>query len=99
MTPHKHRDVIIAWANGAEIQRRSEGESDWVDSVNPVFSVRSEYRIKPKIVKRFGWVVLPQDPKDRDRLVTREIYPSATLAMDEWPFGDTIIRIEWEEEE
>lgn len=34
MKPHKHCDLIIAWANGAEIQDRYKfGYGDWTDVV------------------------------------------------------------------
>jgi hypothetical protein len=53
---HKHYDMIIAWADGAEIQRLVSGA--WFDcDVNPNWDVSGEYRIKPKMVKvgRHEW--------------------------------------------
>ena len=41
-----HRDLIIAWANGAEIQVELDGE--WVDTPTPSWSINADYRIKPQ---------------------------------------------------
>ena len=51
---HKHADFIHAWAEGAEVEILDNGR--WVDAKTPNFAVMHEYRIKPKIVKREGWV-------------------------------------------
>jgi len=46
--PHKHRDLIRAWADGAEIQGKNFN-GNWVD-INSTISWNDnfEYRIKPK---------------------------------------------------
>ena len=46
---HKHADVIIAWAEGEDVQVRDEGTKRWFDVMpgNPIFSKDREYRIKP----------------------------------------------------
>ena len=47
--PHKHRDLIIAWANGALIQYRNAGMVGWENSIDtPQWFEDIEYRIKPK---------------------------------------------------
>jgi hypothetical protein len=58
-TPHKHAELIKAWADGAEIEYRSHETIEW----KPIFKGWSwdneipEYRIKPEpkpdIVKSF----------------------------------------------
>lgn len=51
MTRHKHADLIIAWANGAEIQfKRNTPPYDWLPCQmdTPSWSVNNEYRIKPE---------------------------------------------------
>jgi hypothetical protein len=50
--PHQHRDAIIAWANGAPIQRRRFGDQKWIDCaqsglLQPSWSANFEYRPKP----------------------------------------------------
>ena len=44
MTPHKHHDLIVAWAKGATIQLNT-GDA-WVTDPRPKWSVDHEYRIK-----------------------------------------------------
>jgi len=49
--PHKHKDFIIAWANGAAIQFKRPESEDWIDvgSRNlPQWLLELEYRIKPE---------------------------------------------------
>jgi hypothetical protein len=43
----KHADVIIAWANGEDVQVLSYGEK-WVDAKVAVWDDTREYRVKPK---------------------------------------------------
>lgn len=43
-----HADLIIAWANGAEIQWRGSDNSKWENVENPNFHEEYQYRIKPK---------------------------------------------------
>jgi len=45
-TPHKHAELIKAWADGAEIECRSP-ITDW-GYCAPEWDVRCEYRIKPE---------------------------------------------------
>ena len=45
-TPHKHAELIKAWADGAEIQAKSD--SVWLDCRNPEWWPNAEYRIKPE---------------------------------------------------
>jgi hypothetical protein len=55
MKPHKHAELIKAWADGAEIQSRNIGEN-WVKNDWPVWAADTEYRIKPKQpVIRWKW--------------------------------------------
>ena len=57
MKPHKHAELIKAWADGAEIQYRYQNFSDWYDVENPNWDVSKEYRIKPADpVVRWLWV-------------------------------------------
>jgi hypothetical protein len=45
--PHKHRDVIIAFADGAKIQYREHADAKWKDVVDPSWITDYEYRAKP----------------------------------------------------
>ena len=46
MKPHKHKDLIIAWANGAEIEYKAKDW--WVTTTDPWWEEHVEYRIKPE---------------------------------------------------
>ena len=43
---HKHYNLIIAWANGAEIERYQNGK--WEKVTLPMWIDSTEYRIKPE---------------------------------------------------
>lgn len=47
---HKHYDVIVAWASGAEIEWWSEVENKWIEIVSfqPSWNSSTKFRIKPE---------------------------------------------------
>ena len=55
---HKHADVIIAWANGAQIQLYHHSRGEWIDTLDPSWLECTKYRIKPEpkpdVVMRYG---------------------------------------------
>lgn len=55
--PHKHAELIKAWADGAEIQTKPFPEPVWYNVNPPEWHEDREYRIKPKPdVIRYGVV-------------------------------------------
>jgi hypothetical protein len=54
MKPHKHAELIKAWADGAEIEYRHWG-SEWKTAKSPTWDEKWEYRIKQKTVVRWKW--------------------------------------------
>lgn len=53
-TRHKHAELIIAWANGAEIEsRNSIGE--WYPEPYPFWHDEIKYRVKQEDVVRYCW--------------------------------------------
>jgi hypothetical protein len=46
--PRAHHDIIIAWANGAEIQHRRDASMAWKDCADPAFIADYQYRVKPE---------------------------------------------------
>ena len=50
---HKHADVIIAWAEGKNVQARAPLAKEWRDLslITPSFHEEWEYRIKPPAKK------------------------------------------------
>ena len=47
-TPHKHRDVIIAWANGETIETLCDNNR-WKVESHPLWYPTVKYRVKPNI--------------------------------------------------
>jgi len=47
--PHVHKDLIIAWANGAEIEYLCNSHNNWyLCDPKPAWNPTSTYRIKPQ---------------------------------------------------
>ena len=63
MKPHKHAELIKAWADGAEIECKNS-DGTWFISEYPTWSDDCEYRIKP-------------EPKPEPVKVTMYIYNNA----------------------
>lgn len=51
--PHKHAEVIKAWADGAQIQYRFSPNHPWEDIDDPIWIPDDEYRVKPANVVRY----------------------------------------------
>ena len=47
MKPHKHAELIKAWADGAEIEFRFPGTGVWLLAYDPNWDGDIEYRINP----------------------------------------------------
>ena len=66
MKPHKHAELIKAWADGAEIQYKyTDDDDEWVDAPHSIlcWSDTYEYRIKPETkpdVVKYG-LVMPNE--------------------------------------
>jgi hypothetical protein len=54
---HKHYDMIVAWAEGKQIQNFNENTGEWQDLIAPPYWIQNfQYRIKPKQpVVRWLW--------------------------------------------
>lgn len=83
---HKHKDLIIAWADGAEIQSREPlNHTPWEDDQMPMWLEQRIYRIKPeekKPVVRWLWA-------------DKRGYISATLCTEEESYQPYKIKLEW----
>jgi hypothetical protein len=94
---HKHYDCIVAWAEGEKIEMLISGVWYPVPE-HPKWHDINEYRIKPKTVKKEGWVNVYKGGHRPD------YFDSYEGALEYNPFNkqhiriDTI-RIEWEEEQ
>ena len=95
-TKHPHYDVIVAWANGEECEFLSPNTGEWESldpEATPAFCENYHYRIKPKRVKKEGWVnvYLP----DKGWLYGTEEDANEKAGPDR----KACVHITWEEEE
>ena len=100
---HEHYDCIVAWAEGKEIEYKALGHDNWhtFTGTNPDFDDWLYCRVKPKIVKREGWVNIYKDKPENSLFMGRAspIYKSKEQAdIYRETDGKICIRIEWEEE-
>lgn len=95
MKPHKHADLIHAWADGAEIQFK-DCAGDWNDIDKPTWCSNVEYRIKPRTVTKVGWVNIYRQPS----IVLCCVHPTEKAAK-KMASVEVIatVKVEWEEEE
>lgn len=98
MARHKHADLIHAWADGAEIQKFC-GDGWYDDSDTPEWFEDAEYRIKPKIVKREGWVNIYRQPSIEYPEVLCCVHPTEKVAKGMASVKViATVKVEWEEE-
>ncbi len=80
---HKHRDLIIAWANGAEIEERyvsKHEETSWSDFKDGLWMTDDEfeYRIKPRpkpdVVRYYHEQYMNMEVKECGREKKAEFY-------------------------
>jgi hypothetical protein len=48
-TPHKHAELIKAWADGADIEHFSVPARLWMYTAHPAWNPENQYRIKPEV--------------------------------------------------
>lgn len=96
MARHKHADVIHAYAEGDEIEVYDE-RIGWDTVPWPSFDPSLKYRVKPKIVKKEGWIALYENGYNGFPACCG-IYGSASQAREICGVTPQIVRIEWEEE-
>jgi hypothetical protein len=59
MKPHKHAELIKAWADGADIEHFSVPAQIWMYTARPAWNEDNNYRIKPEPkpdLRLFYWV-------------------------------------------
>lgn len=77
--PHKHADVIRAYADGAEIEFRSFHGDRWSSTNNPSFFDDYEYRVKP--VKKPDLVRYGKVQDSEPVMLTFTQFPSDNLKL------------------
>ena len=95
MRPHKHAEIIKAWADGADIQVYYIDK--WIDATGPVWLEGYKYRIKPEPKKPpvFRWKWAWEDDGDW--------HESAYFLTDEeaadYYEGTTVVKLEYSKQE
>lgn len=57
MKPHKHCEVIKAWADGARIEYRKFSHETWRISIHPAWYEDHEYRVAERGMYRLGFYI------------------------------------------
>ena len=78
MMPHVHKDLIIAWANGATIEYYDN--RNWFVIPNPRWASYTKYRIKPESVEMWRWCF---GFKDESVYLTEDHYATEETAINE----------------
>lgn len=94
---HPHYDVIVAWANGEECEFLSPNTGEWESldpEATPAFCENYHYRIKPKRVKKEGWVAVYGG-----NFTSERVHQTKSECVANCPSAIAYVRIEWEEEE
>ena len=87
---HKHYDAIVAWAAGEEIEYQT-ALGVWKPTCGPPLNEFETFRIKPKRVKKEGWVNVYSKHHGT--------FWSTKDRADQANYGrKACVRIEWEEE-
>jgi len=50
--PHKHADIIKAWADGSEIEVFNKNKGIWQRTSCPIWAEDFAYRVKPELTKQ-----------------------------------------------
>lgn len=63
----KHKEVILAFMDGADIEYQDSDSNEWYKAPTPQFYSDTEYRVKPKEE------IIPMDFSDAERLIGKVI--------------------------
>ena len=89
MKRHKHYELIVAWASGAQVEYR--GRNGWVEDCHPCWGIGNKYRIKPaqkKLTPCWLWA-------SKDGAITVNLYSEYEILkelIDDYP-----IKLLWSE--
>jgi hypothetical protein len=94
--PHKHAELIKAWADGATIEYREGEMYQWATVKKPSWRECTQYRIKPQpvIVKKYTFYDRIEryitNGEDLNKMVAQFWYdkPDPNGGMLEWTFTD-----------
>jgi len=81
LTPHKHAEIIKAWADGAKIEvlineysPSGDCGNSWKPAETPTWNIALQYRIKPEPRIVEGFISLPATSGHRNFLTNVSIY-------------------------
>ena len=84
---HKHKDLIIAWANGETIQFWGGDRYCWLDVLEPNFNSDAKFRVKPDIILINGIEVpapVRQELSEGTRYYTPQLMSAELYYWEEW---------------
>lgn len=98
-TPHKHANLIKAWADGAPLQYLS-ALNGWLDVTNPGFDPNTSYRVKPE-PKVYSYPVLKMPISGRfiigvsslQTLETKTSYKLEFDVLDDVPSNPRFVKV------
>lgn len=73
-TRRVHADLIIAWAEGAQIQFYDENLKQWANTSSPNWEPTTEYRLAP-VICLCNSIVIPTPEKEKLPLQTKYFFP------------------------
>lgn len=89
---HKHYDLIVAWANGAQIESYDEGH--WYDCKTPAWEEHVIYRVKVVPVTKWQWIL--RDKSLNIEFATSGFYESANDVLKDYPTSHEVVqKAEW----
>ena len=93
-----HYDLIMAWANGSDIEWYNPGIQDWEYTNTPAWVKDADYRIKPNKGTKTGWINIRRGDEN-EVIADYQIYSTKGNAIprDTRNVIDTI-QITWAEE-
>ena len=99
---HKHYDMIVAWAEGKQIQNFNENTGEWQDLIAPPYWIQNfQYRIKPEEkqpVVRWKWAYKTYDGswiEWNEFLTEKEVLETPFVKITVAPFPRQYIKLEY----
>jgi hypothetical protein len=80
--PHKHAEIIKAWADGYQVEAYNPERDSWISVVEPGWFNDIEYRVKPGVIESRDPILLSYD-------VRVEQDPFDENLIDFWNHNDT----------
>jgi hypothetical protein len=96
--PHKHAEVIKAWADGKVVQVQAD-DGLWLDIDKPEWVTGCAYRVKPELVKVRYRVAAMRGEKHVFASICNVTHGPDPEQVERWPGFMEWIHTEWQEVE